>query len=101
MLHILEICPLDPVKKNLKDFYYTCSWLPFGSSDQHHINKFSFPRTLKLTNKTWLKLAHLFFEKSKFKYLYVNYLGPRSNPDISSLTQLIVCIFQVTGCNSF
>ena len=99
MLHILEICPLVPVK-NLKDFYYTCSWQPFGSSDQHHINKFSFPHTLKLTNNTWLKMAHLcfFFENSRFTYLYVNDLGQRSKTDISSLTQLIVCIFQVTGC---
>ena len=82
MLHILEIWPLVPVNKNLKDFYYACSWLPFVSSDQHHINFFSFPRTLKLTNKTWLKMAHLFFENSKFKYLYVNELGPRSKTDI-------------------
>ena len=89
MLHILEICPLVPVKKNLKESYYTCSWPPFGSSDQHHINEFSFPRILKLTNKTWLKMAQLFFfENSILKYLYVNDLGPRSKTDISSLTQL-------------
>ena len=85
MLHILESCPLVHVKKNLKDFYYTCSWLTFGSSDQYHINKFSFPSTLKLTNNNWLKMATLFFKNCKFKYVYVNDLGPRSKTDISSL----------------
>ena len=57
---VTALTTLVPVK-NLKGFYFSCSWLPFGSSDQHHIYKFSFPRTLKLTNKTWLKMAQLFF----------------------------------------
>ena len=53
-------------------------WWPSWSCDQHHVIKFSFPCTRKLTYKTWLKMA----QKNKFQFSFVNALGPRSRNDL-------------------
>ena len=43
-------------------------WQPIWSCDQHHVNKFSFPWTWKLTYKIWLWLAQWFLRKASFKF---------------------------------
>ena len=47
-------------KKILKRFYHILAWWPSWSCDQHHINTFSFPCTLKLTYEVWSKMAQWF-----------------------------------------
>ena len=52
----------------LKGFYNIWAWQPSWSCDQHHVYKFSFPCTLKLTYKVWLKMAQWSLRKASFNF---------------------------------
>ena len=49
-------------------FYHIWAWQPFWSCDQHHVNKFSFPWTWKLTYKIRLWLAQWYLRKASVKF---------------------------------
>ena len=55
----LTIRPVRPPQRKtfelLKGFYHIWAWQPSWSCDQHHVIRFSFPCTKKLTYKIWLK----------------------------------------------
>ena len=55
-------------RRFLKGFYHIWAWQPSWSCDQHHVIKFSFPCTWKLTYKIWLKIAKWFFRKTSFNF---------------------------------
>ena len=78
----MEIGPLIPVKRILKGFHHILAWQPSWSCDQHHINKFSFQCTQKLTLQNLVKTSPVVSEKSIFSFSYINGLGPRSRNDL-------------------
>ena len=50
----------------LKGFYHLWMWPPSWSCDQHHVIRFSFPCTCKLSKKNWFRSFSLFpLEKPK------------------------------------
>ena len=52
----------------LKGFYHIWTWRPSWLWDHHHVNKFSFPSSWKLTYKIWLWLAKWFLRKAGFNF---------------------------------
>ena len=44
-------------RRFLKGFYHIWAWRPSWSCDRHHVNKFSFPCTWKLSYKIWFRMA--------------------------------------------
>ena len=85
-----EIGPPVPEKKILKGFYHIGAWRPSWSCDKHHVIRFSFPCTRKLSYKVWFRSAQKFLRKSstvvskkiQFECVYVHDLGPRSRNDL-------------------
>ena len=53
-------------EKDFEVFYHIWAYQPTWSCDQHHVNEFSVPCTLKLTYKIWLKMAKWFLRKPSF-----------------------------------
>ena len=82
-------------RRFLKGFYHIWAWQPSWSCDQHHVNKFSFPCTCKLTYKIWLWLAHWFLRKASFNFFMEMTLGQGQemtftfNTHISSFFELV------------
>ena len=68
-----------------QDFLSTYTIYGHGSHLDHVTSimliNFHFP-VPQSTYKVWLKMAQWFLNKSKFQFLYVNNLGPRSRNDI-------------------
>ena len=68
--------PTGSGEEDFKEFFYhICTCRPSWSCDQHHVNKLSFPCTLKLTYKIWLIMDQLFLRKASFNFSYVNAFG--------------------------
>ena len=76
-----------PEKKIFEGFYHIWAWRSSLYCDQHHVNKFSFhvPKSLNIKLS---KNGPMVSEKSKFKFLYVNDLVPRSENDLDLITHL-------------
>ena len=55
----------------MKGFYHIWAWRPSWSCNQHHVNKFSFPCTSKLTYKK-LEMAQWFLRKASFTVLILS-----------------------------
>ena len=62
-------------------FNQILAWQPSWSCDQHHVNEFSLPCTVKLTYKICLRMAQWSLRKANFNF-HVNGLGPRSRNDL-------------------
>ena len=94
-------------------FYLIWAWRPFWSCDQHHVIKFSFPCTWKLTYKIWLKMAQCFFcfflEKKVLIFIckcpgakVKKWHWPSILTYLHKFKKMSVPTnFQVTGCNHF
>ena len=72
----VEIGP--PVPEIFEGFYHIWAWRPSWSCDQHHVIRFSFHCTLKLSIKNLVQIGTVASEKIRFELLYVHELGPRS-----------------------
>ena len=51
--------PARSEKKIFKGMYHIWAWRPSWSCDQHHVIRFSFPCTSKLSYKVWFILTSI------------------------------------------
>ena len=59
----------------LKGFYHIWAWQPSWSCDQHHVIRFSFPCTCKLSYKVWFRSTQYFMRKSGLNFCMYMTLG--------------------------
>ena len=94
-----------PEKKIFEGFLpYIWAWRPSWSSDQHHVNNFSYPsRYLKAFIQNLVPNGTMVSEKIWFDFLYVHDLGPRSRNDLdlqysyTFMKSISHCIYQLSG----
>ena len=108
MLHI-KCCRNWPAGSReedfLKGFYLDIwAWQPPWSCDQHHVTKFLFPCTWKLSYKIWFRTAQLLLRKFGLIFCMHTAFGPW--PSILTYLHWFNYMsaptnFQVTGCTSF
>ena len=76
---------------------------PSWSCDQHHVIRFSFPCTRKLSLKNLVQIGAVVSEKIRFEFLLYTTLGQGQemtltfNTHIPSYIQLDVCSYQLSG----
>ena len=66
----------------MKGFYHIWAWWPSWSCDQHHVIRFSYPCTCKLSLNNLVQIGTVVSEKIWFEFLYVHDLRPRSRNDL-------------------
>ena len=74
--------PAGSREEDFDRFYHIWAWRPSWSCDQHHVIRFSFPCTLKLSYKNLVQIGKVVPEKVWFEFLYVHDHGPRSRNDL-------------------
>ena len=73
---------VDSGENCLNGFYHIWAWWPSWSCDQHHHHQNFISLYLKAFIQSLVQIGTVIFEKIRFEFLYVHYLGPRSRNDI-------------------